>query len=33
VMAVASLVYARELSRLRRAGVDPDAVFAALPPE
>jgi len=33
VMAAASLVYARELTRLRRAGVDPSVVFAALPPE
>ena len=32
VMAVASLVYRRELRRLRRAGVDIDARFQGLPP-
>ena len=33
VMAAASLVYAREVTRLRRRGVDVGALFAALPPE
>ncbi len=33
VMAVASLVYARELARLRTRGVDVRAVFSTLPPE
>ena len=33
VMAVASAIYFRELSRLRRRGVDVAALFATLPPE
>ena len=33
VMSIASLIYLREVSRLRRAGVDLRARFAALPPE
>jgi APA family basic amino acid/polyamine antiporter len=33
VMAVASLIFWREMSSLRRAGVDVDAIFARLPPE
>lgn len=33
VMAVASLVYFREVRSLRAGGVDVDALFAALPPE
>ena len=33
VMAIGSLIYWREVSRLRRAGVDLRARFAALPPE
>jgi ABC-type sulfate transport system permease component len=33
VMAVASAIYAREMSRLRRSDVDVKARFASLPPE
>jgi amino acid transporter len=33
VMAAASLVYVRELGRLRREGVDVERLFAVLPPE
>jgi amino acid transporter len=33
VMTAASLVYVREVGRLRRQGVDVRAIFAALPPE
>ena len=33
VMGIGSLIYWREVSRLRRAGVDLRARFAALPPE
>ena len=33
VMAVASAIYAREMARLRRSGVDVAARFASLPPE
>jgi APA family basic amino acid/polyamine antiporter len=32
VMAIASLVYVREVSRLRRRGVDVNAIFRELPP-
>ncbi|MXW70663.1 MAG: APC family permease [Acidobacteria bacterium] len=33
VMGIASLIYLREMSRLRRRGVDTDRLFRALPPE
>ena len=33
VMAVATILYAREMGRLRRSGVDVEAAFAVLPPE
>ena len=33
VMAVATLIYLREVAVLRRAGVDTDALFRTLPPE
>jgi amino acid transporter len=33
VMAVATVVYVRELRTLRRSGVDVDAIFSKLPPE
>ncbi len=33
VMGVASLIYLREMSRLRQRGVDTDRLFSALPPE
>jgi len=33
VMGAASLVYVREVARLRRGGVDVEALFATLPPE
>jgi len=33
VMAAATAIYARELARLRRRGVDVRAIFSALPPE
>ena len=33
VMAVATFLYAREVGRLRRSGVDVEAAFAVLPPE
>jgi len=33
VMAVASILYARQMGRLRRSGVDVRAAFAVLPPE
>jgi len=33
VMAVATAIYAREMHKLRRSGVDVEAAFAALPPE
>ncbi|MDA1102345.1 MAG: APC family permease [Gemmatimonadetes bacterium] len=33
VMVLASVIYAWEVSKLRRAGVDVDAIFATLPPE
>ena len=33
VMGVASLIYLREMTRLRRRGVDTDRLFRALPPE
>jgi len=33
VMAIASAIYFREMARLRRSGVDVDAMYAQLPPE
>ena len=33
VMAVATILYTREMGRLRRSGVDVEAAFAVLPPE
>jgi hypothetical protein len=33
VMSVATAIYVREVRKLRRAGVDVDAVFSMLPPE
>ena len=33
VLAVASLVYLRELATLRRSGADLDELFGTLPPE
>jgi hypothetical protein len=33
VMAAASVIYFRELGRLRHDGVDVDALFLSLPPE
>lgn len=33
VMALATVIYVREVGKLRRSGVDPDAIFATLPPE
>lgn len=33
VMAMATILYAREVGRLRRSGVDVEAAFAVLPPE
>lgn len=33
VMALATLIYAREVASLRRRGVDTEAIFAELPPE
>ena len=33
VMAFASWIYLREVSKLRRSGTDVEAVFATLPPE
>jgi hypothetical protein len=33
VMAAATAIYLREVRKLRRRGVDVDAIFSALPPE
>lgn len=33
VMALGTVIYVREVARLRRRGVDPDAIFRELPPE
>ena len=33
VMAVATLIYVRELSALKRSGADVDGIFNKLPPE
>jgi hypothetical protein len=32
-MCVATLIYRREVSAMRRRGVDVEAIFATLPPE
>jgi basic amino acid/polyamine antiporter, APA family len=33
VMGIATIIYVREVTRMRRRGVDVDAIFATLPPE